>query len=172
MRVRAGTRLAAVLVAGAAFFALPAASALASTTHGTVFFNGQAVGTIVTPAAVPNGGTDPFYEVSGGVAGQLGIVGDGPGSPDYRGGPVGGQRPDLHPGDDPVSSHLGSSSAHRLEPWRSDHHAQPGSRLPLPDPGVDQSRRGGRPRLAWRCACVPGEPSPPQRCCGPGLARS
>src|SRR5215470_6686735 len=73
MRVRAGTGLAAVLVAGAAFFALPAASALASTTHGTVFFNGQAVGTIVTPAAVPNGGTDPFYEVSGGVAGQLGI---------------------------------------------------------------------------------------------------
>ena len=86
MRVRAGTRLAAVLAAGAAFFALPAASALASTTHGTVFFNGQAVGTIVTPAAVPNGGTDPFYEVSGGVAGQLGIVGDGPSSPDYRGG--------------------------------------------------------------------------------------
>jgi len=86
MRVRAGTRLAAALAAGAAFLALPATSALASTTHGTVFFNGQAVGTIVTPAAVPNGGTDPFYEVSGGVAGQLGIVGDGPGSPDYRGG--------------------------------------------------------------------------------------
>ena len=86
MRVRAGTGLAAVLVAGAAFLALPAASALASTAHGKVFFNGQVVGTIVTPAAVPNGGTDPFYEVSGGVAGQLGIVGDGPGSPDYRGG--------------------------------------------------------------------------------------
>jgi hypothetical protein len=86
MRVRAGTGLAAVLVAGAAFLALPATSALASATHGKVFFNGQMVGTIVTPAAVPNGGTDPFYEVSGGVARQLGIVGDGPSSPDYRGG--------------------------------------------------------------------------------------
>jgi len=86
MRVRAGARLAAILIAGGAFLALPATSALASTTHGKVFFNGQVVGTIVTPAAVPNGGTDPFYEVSGGVAGQLGIVGDGPSSPDYRGG--------------------------------------------------------------------------------------
>jgi hypothetical protein len=86
MRVRTGTRLAAILIAGGAFLAFSATSALASTTHGTVFFGGQMVGTVVTPAAVPNGGTDPFYEVSGGVAGQLGIVGDGPSSPDYRGG--------------------------------------------------------------------------------------
>src|SRR5215831_4861375 len=86
MRTRAGTRLAAILIAAGAFLAVPAASALASATHGKVFFNGQVVGTVVTPAAVPNGGTDPFYEVSGGVAGQLGIAGDGPGSPDYRGG--------------------------------------------------------------------------------------
>ncbi len=86
MRVRAGTRLSAILLAGAALLALSATSALASATHGKVFFNGQVVGTVVTPAAVPNGGTDPFYEVSGGVAGQLGIVGDGPSSPDYRGG--------------------------------------------------------------------------------------
>ena len=86
MQVRAGTRLAAILITGGAFLAFPATSALASATHGNVFFNGQVVGTVVTPAAVPNGGTDPFYEVSGGVAGQLGIVGDGPSSPDYRGG--------------------------------------------------------------------------------------
>ena len=86
MQVRAGTRLAAILITGGAFLAFPATSALASATHGNVFFNGQVVGTVVTPAAVPNGGTDPFYEVSGGVAGQLGIAGDGPGSPDYRGG--------------------------------------------------------------------------------------
>ena len=86
MQVRAGTRLAAILITGGAFLAFPAASALASATHGNVFFNGQVVGTVVTPAAVPNGGTDPFYEVSGGMAGQLGIVGDGPSSPDYRGG--------------------------------------------------------------------------------------
>ena len=86
MQVRAGTRLAAILITGGAFLAFPATSALASATHGNVFFNGQVVGTVVTPAAVPNGGTDPFYEVSGGVAGQLGIVSDGPSSPDYRGG--------------------------------------------------------------------------------------
>ena len=86
MRVKVGTRLAAILITGVAFFALSATSALASTTQGKLFFNGQVVRTVVTPAAVPNGGTDPFYEVSGGVAGQLGIVGDGPGSPDYRGG--------------------------------------------------------------------------------------
>jgi hypothetical protein len=86
MRAKVGARLAAILIAGGAFLAFSAASALASATHGKVFFNGQVVGTVVTPAAVPNGGTDPFYEVSGGVAGQLGIVGDGPSSPDYRGG--------------------------------------------------------------------------------------
>ena len=86
MRVKAGTRLAAILIAGVAFSALSATSALASTTQGKLFFNGQVVRTVVTPAAVPNGGTDPFYEVSGGVAGQLGIVGEGPSSPDYRGG--------------------------------------------------------------------------------------
>ena len=86
MRVKAGTRLAAILIAGVAFSALPATSALASTTQGNLFFNGQVVSTVVTPAAVPNGGTDPFYEVSGGVAGQLGVVGEGPSSPDYRGG--------------------------------------------------------------------------------------
>ena len=86
MRVTAGNRLAAILTAGVAFSALSATSALASTTQGNLFFNGQVVRTVVTPAAVPNGGTDPFYEVSGGLAGQLGIVGDGPSSPDYRGG--------------------------------------------------------------------------------------
>ena len=86
MRVKAGTRLAAILIAEVAFSALSATSALASTTQGNLFFNGQVVRTVVTPAAVPNGGTDPFYEVSGGLAGQLGIVGDGPSSPDYRGG--------------------------------------------------------------------------------------
>lgn len=86
MRVKAGTRLAATLIAGTAFSALSATSAPASTTQGNLFFNGQVVRTIVPPAAVPNGGTDPFYKVSGGLAGQLEIVGDGPSSPDYRGG--------------------------------------------------------------------------------------
>jgi len=86
MRVRAGTKLAAILIAGAAFLALPATSALASASPGNVFFNGQVVGMVATPAAVSNGGTDLFYEVSGGVPGQLGIAGDGPGSPDYHGG--------------------------------------------------------------------------------------
>ncbi len=86
MRVKVGARLAAIVIGAVAVPAFSATSALASTTHGKVFFDGQVVGTVVTPAAVPKGGTDPFYEVSGGVAGQLGIVGDGPSSPDYRGG--------------------------------------------------------------------------------------
>jgi len=86
MRVKVGARLAAIVIVAVAVPAFSATSALASTTHGKVFFNGQVVRTVVTPAAVPNGGTDPFYEVAGGVAGQLGIVGDGPSSPDYRGG--------------------------------------------------------------------------------------
>src|SRR5690348_5085574 len=86
MRLKVGTRLAAILITRVAFAALAATSALASTTQGKLFFNGQVERTVVTPAAVPNGGTDPFYEVSGGVAGQLGIVGDGLSASDYRGG--------------------------------------------------------------------------------------
>ena len=37
-------------------------------------------------APVPGGGTDPFYEVANGVAGQLGIAGVAPGDGPYHGG--------------------------------------------------------------------------------------
>jgi len=53
---------------------------------GHLFFNGSVVGTVVVPADLPNGGIDPFYGVTNGAAGQLGIAGVGPGSVDYHGG--------------------------------------------------------------------------------------
>lgn len=54
---------------------------------GSLFLNGQVVGTVVTPAEVAFGsGRDPFYMVTNGVKGQLGIAGVGPGEPGYHGG--------------------------------------------------------------------------------------
>ena len=65
---------------------LGAAPALASTGKGQLFLNGQVVGTVVNPAATPNGGVDPLYEVTNGVPGQLGIAAVGPGTGGYHGG--------------------------------------------------------------------------------------
>lgn len=77
-----------VLLAAAAGTAglLGASPALASTAKGELFLNGHMVGTVVTPAATPQGGIDPLYEVTNGVAGQLGIAAVGPGTGDYHGG--------------------------------------------------------------------------------------
>lgn len=58
----------------------------AETGKGQLFFNGGIVRTVVVPAPVPGGGRDPFYEVTNGVAGQLGITAVAPGSPGYHGG--------------------------------------------------------------------------------------
>jgi len=45
------------------------------------------VGTVVVPAHVPAGsGSDPFYNVTNGAAGQLGIAGVAPGDGPYHGG--------------------------------------------------------------------------------------
>ena len=55
-------------------------------THGQLFFNGEVVGTVVVPSALPNGGIDPFFKVTNGVSGQLGIAGVAPGAPGYHGG--------------------------------------------------------------------------------------
>jgi hypothetical protein len=45
------------------------------------------VGTVVTPSPSPAGtGTDPFYNVTNGVADQLGIAGVAPGDGPYHGG--------------------------------------------------------------------------------------
>jgi hypothetical protein len=54
---------------------------------GTLFLNGEVVGTVVPPAHVaPGTGRDPFYKVTNGVKGQLGIAGVGPGEPGFHGG--------------------------------------------------------------------------------------
>ena len=53
---------------------------------GFLFLDGDTVGTTVVPAPVPGGGTDPFFMVTNGVEGQLGIAGVGPGQPGYTGG--------------------------------------------------------------------------------------
>src|SRR5713226_9822535 len=54
---------------------------------GRLYLNGQIVGTVVPPANVTSGsGLDPFYKVTNGVAGQLGIAGVGPGEPGFHGG--------------------------------------------------------------------------------------
>jgi hypothetical protein len=66
--------------------ALGAAPALASTSTTQVFLNGQVVRAVITPAALPNGGVDPFYEVTNGVSGQDPIAAVGPGTGDYHGG--------------------------------------------------------------------------------------
>jgi hypothetical protein len=52
-----------------------------------LFLNGHVVGTVVPPAQVaPGTGQDPFYKVTNGAGGQLGIAGVGPGEPGFHGG--------------------------------------------------------------------------------------
>jgi len=54
---------------------------------GNLFLNGQVVGTVVPPAQVaPGTGQDPFYKVTNGAKGQLGVAGVGPGEPGFHGG--------------------------------------------------------------------------------------
>ncbi len=60
--------------------------ASATTGKGQLYHDGSIVGTVVNPAAVPNGGLDPFYAVTNGAAGQLGIAGVAPGDGPYHGG--------------------------------------------------------------------------------------
>jgi hypothetical protein len=60
--------------------------AFASTGKGNLFHDGAVVGTVVVPVAIPGQGTDPFYAVTNGAAGQLGIAGVAPGDGPYHGG--------------------------------------------------------------------------------------
>ncbi|HZB34851.1 MAG TPA: hypothetical protein VE440_02150 [Gaiellaceae bacterium] len=77
--------LAALLVAATALLA--SVPATAQTTKGELFHNGSIVGTVVTPSPIADGaGTDPFYMVTNGAAGQLGIAGVAPGDGPYHGG--------------------------------------------------------------------------------------
>ncbi len=84
-------RLIAGSIVGGALFVGSALSAFADTSNaaagfGTLFYNGGTIQTVVVPAAVPNSGTDPFFKVTNGAAGQLGIAAVAPGSADYHGG--------------------------------------------------------------------------------------
>ena len=77
--------LATLLVTGAALLA--ALPATATTGKGQLFHDGSVVGTVVTPSPIADGsGTDPFYKVTNGAAGQLGIAGVAPGDGPYHGG--------------------------------------------------------------------------------------
>src|SRR5438132_13314477 len=77
--------LATSVIAGTALLiALPA---MATTGKGQLFHDGAVVGTVVTPAPIaPGSGTDPFYKVTTGATGQLGIAGVAPGDGPYHGG--------------------------------------------------------------------------------------
>jgi hypothetical protein len=65
---------------------LVAAPALATAGKGSLYLDGQVVRTVVPPAAIPHGGTDPIYMVTNGAGGQLGIAAVGPGYDGYHGG--------------------------------------------------------------------------------------
>jgi hypothetical protein len=76
---------AALLVATITLLAV--APATATTVKGQLFHDGAVVGTVVTPSPIaPGSGTDPFYKVTNGAAGQLGIAGVAPGDGPYHGG--------------------------------------------------------------------------------------
>jgi hypothetical protein len=77
--------IALAAVAGAMVVAL-SGSASAQTGKGLLFHNGDVVRTVVNQAAIPHEGTDPFYNVTNGAEGQLGIAGVAPGDGPYHGG--------------------------------------------------------------------------------------
>src|SRR5215831_13868120 len=79
--------LLAVLTVAAAAALLAALPGAATTGKGQLFHDGSIVGTVVTPSPVADGaGTDPFYNVTNGAVGQLGIAGVAPGDGPYHGG--------------------------------------------------------------------------------------
>src|SRR5438445_4782903 len=62
------------------------APAFATTGKGMLFHDGSVIRTVVVSSPIPNSGTDPFYRVTNGAAGQLGIAGVAPGDGPYHGG--------------------------------------------------------------------------------------
>lgn len=84
-RLIAGSIVAGALLLGTAVSGF-ADNSNAAVGFGTLFYNGGTIHTVVTPSAFPNSGTDPFFKVTNGAAGQLGIAGAAPGSGDYHGG--------------------------------------------------------------------------------------
>jgi hypothetical protein len=93
--VRRAISIAAVAAAVLLVLAIPAG---ATTGKGQLFLDGEVVGTVVNPAALPNGGTDAFFSVTNGASGQLGIAGVGPGQPGYTGGDWAVHRVTFNPG--------------------------------------------------------------------------
>jgi hypothetical protein len=83
-------RIAALLVVVASVLAVSAVASAARPgfvfPSGCCFYEGDTVRTVVPPAAFPNEGTDSFYAVMGGAAGQKAVVGEAPGDPGYNGG--------------------------------------------------------------------------------------
>jgi hypothetical protein len=75
----------AVALAVAALVAT-AGPATAKADKGLLFHDDEVVRTVVNPGRIPHQGTDPFYSVTNGVEGQLGIAGEAPGDPGYNGG--------------------------------------------------------------------------------------
>jgi hypothetical protein len=77
----------ALAAAAAVTAAVVTTPAMATTGKGSLFHDGAVVGTVVVPAHVAAGsGSDPFYNVTNGAAGQLGIAGVAPGDGPYHGG--------------------------------------------------------------------------------------
>ena len=80
-------RLLLTALLAAATVLLAAMPATATTGKGQLFHDGSVVGTVVTPSPIAAGsGTDPFYNVTNGASGQLGIAGVAPGDGPYHGG--------------------------------------------------------------------------------------
>ena len=65
---------------------LPASASAAPPPRGMLYLDGEIVRTIGLPAAIPNGGVDPLYQVTNGTQDQLSIAAFGPGSPNFHGG--------------------------------------------------------------------------------------
>jgi hypothetical protein len=85
--IRARMAGTALVVAGLLTTVAAQAALGAEPGFGNLFLNGQVVGTVVPPAQVaPGSGLDPFYKVTNGVNGQLGIAGVGPGETGFHGG--------------------------------------------------------------------------------------
>lgn len=76
--------LTAVLIGAAVLGVTAPASATAS--KSVLFHDGDVLRTVVPPSAFPNQGRDPFYSVTNGADGQLGIAGVAPGDGPYHGG--------------------------------------------------------------------------------------
>src|ERR671930_702154 len=82
--MRSRIALAATAAVAAAVLAGPG---MATTGNGFLFHDGAVVGTVVVPAQIaPGSGSDPFYKVTNGADGQLGIAGVAPGDGPYHGG--------------------------------------------------------------------------------------